>query len=49
MTFNYSFRQHDKNLFIFVDEVLVLVLVDEKNTVPDHNGTVSLNGRIDMG
>jgi len=27
-----SFRRHDENQFIFVDEVLVLVLVDEKNT-----------------
>ena len=36
MTFSYSFRQHDENEFIFVDEVLVLVLVlvNEKNTDP---------------
>jgi len=26
----YSFRQHDKNHFIFIDEVLVLVLVNKK-------------------
>jgi len=30
-TFSYGFRQHDENHYIFVDEVLVLVLVGEKH------------------
>jgi len=32
-TFSYSFRQQDENEFIFVDELLVLVVVDEKKTL----------------
>ena len=32
-TFSYSFRQHDEKQFIFVDEVLVLVLVDKKTLI----------------